>query len=150
MELVNCYVCFLSPSRKASSGCWRGRWPLNIVEAESMVNENIRYRINKIRTCVSCSLEFWIPIVMYLQFIKVHSSLGLCHSLGDYSLASQIGGPSSIAGQVMWDIWWTKWHSEYFCFPYQLSFDHCSTLIIDSAIDTVYSRYEQHRQITNK
>jgi hypothetical protein len=42
-------------------------------------------------------------------------------------LASHRGGSGSIPGQVMWDLWWTKWHwglvfSEYFDFPCQFSF----------------------------
>jgi hypothetical protein len=30
--------------------------------------------------------------------------------------------PRSNPGQVMWDLWWTKWHSEYFAVPLQSSF----------------------------
>ena len=30
-------------------------------------------------------------------------------------------GPSSIPGQPMWDLWWTKWYSDRFLFEY-LSF----------------------------
>jgi hypothetical protein len=41
------------------------------------------------------------------------------------------GGPGSIAGQSMWDLWWTKWHwdrffSKYFGFPLSISFHRCS------------------------
>jgi hypothetical protein len=41
------------------------------------------------------------------------------------------GGPGSILGQSMWDLWWTKWHwdkffSEYFGFPLSISFHRCS------------------------
>jgi hypothetical protein len=43
-----------------------------------------------------------------------------CHS-------SHRGGPCSNTGEVMWDLWWIKWHwgqvfSEYFVFPCQFSF----------------------------
>jgi hypothetical protein len=33
-----------------------------------------------------------------------------CHSSGRYFAASHIGGPGSSLGQVMWDLWWTKWN----------------------------------------
>jgi hypothetical protein len=40
--------------------------------------------------------------------------------------ASHRGDPGSSTGQVMWDLWLTKWHwgrfSEYFGFPCQFSF----------------------------
>jgi hypothetical protein len=40
----------------------------------------------------------------------------------------------SIAGQSMWDLWWTKWHcdrlfSQYVGFLLSVSFHQCSTLI---------------------
>jgi hypothetical protein len=33
-----------------------------------------------------------------------------CHSSGSCSSASHICGPGSRQGQVVWDLWWTKWH----------------------------------------
>jgi hypothetical protein len=50
-----------------------------------------------------------------------------CNSSGGYSLTSHLGDPGSIRGKVMWDFWWTNWHSgrclfEYFNFPCQFSF----------------------------
>jgi hypothetical protein len=33
-----------------------------------------------------------------------------CHSSDGQSLASHRGGPGSIPGQVMWDLWRTTWH----------------------------------------
>jgi hypothetical protein len=36
--------------------------------------------------------------------------------------ASHRGGPVSIPGQVMWDLWWTKWHWGRFGFPCQFPF----------------------------
>ena len=41
------------------------------------------------------------------------------------------GGPGSIPGQSMWDLWWTKWQwdrffLEYFGFPLSISFHRCS------------------------
>ena len=46
-------------------------------------------------------------------------------------VAGLSGGPASILGQSMWDLWWTKWHrdrffSEYFGFPLSISFHWCS------------------------
>jgi hypothetical protein len=32
------------------------------------------------------------------------------HSSGDQSPAFHRDDPGSIPGQVMWDLWWTKWH----------------------------------------
>jgi hypothetical protein len=39
-------------------------------------------------------------------------------------VASHRGSPGSIPGQIMWDLWWTKWQlfSEYFGFPCQSTF----------------------------
>jgi hypothetical protein len=41
--------------------------------------------------------------------------------------ASHRGGPGSIPGQSIWDLWWTKWHwdrifPEFFGFPLSMSF----------------------------
>ena len=53
---------------------------------------------------------------------------------GGQSPASHRGGPGSISGQSMWDLWWTKCHwdklfSEYFGFPLSISFHRCSIKI---------------------
>ena len=50
--------------------------------------------------------------------------LGPCHGADGQSPASHRGGPGSITGQSVWDLWWTKWHwdrffPEYFGFPCQ-------------------------------
>jgi hypothetical protein len=37
------------------------------------------------------------------------------------SPASHRGGPGSIPGQSMWDLWWTKWHWDMF-FPEYFGF----------------------------
>jgi hypothetical protein len=37
-----------------------------------------------------------------------------CHSSGGWSPASHRGGPDSNTGQVMWDLWWTKWYLSRF------------------------------------
>jgi hypothetical protein len=33
-----------------------------------------------------------------------------CHSSGGYSPASHRGGQGWSPGQVVWDLWWAKWH----------------------------------------
>jgi hypothetical protein len=50
---------------------------------------------------------------------------------------SQRGGPGSTPGQVMWDLWWTKW--QWGRFSHSTSVSHansqstnCSTFIIIS------------------
>jgi hypothetical protein len=53
-----------------------------------------------------------------------------CHGSGGQSPASHRGGPGSIPGQSMWDLWWTKWHwdrffSMYFGFFLSISFHRC-------------------------
>jgi len=45
--------------------------------------------------------------------------------------AFHCGGPVSIPGQSMLDLWWTEWHcntlcSEYICFVLSISFYQCS------------------------
>jgi len=50
--------------------------------------------------------------------------LRVCHS----------GGPCSITGLSVWDMWWTKWHwdgffFEYLDFPLSVSFHQSSVLI---------------------
>jgi hypothetical protein len=59
---------------------------------------------------------------------------GPCHSSGGYSPASRRGGPGSTPGQVMWDLWWTKWHWGRFSpsawvSPANSHFTDCSTII---------------------
>ena len=52
---------------------------------------------------------------------------GPCHGSGGYSPASHHGGPGSIPGQSMWNLWLSKWHwdrffpPEYFGFPLSIS-----------------------------
>jgi hypothetical protein len=58
-----------------------------------------------------------------------------CHSSGGYSPASHRGGQGPIPDQVMWDLWWTKWHRGRFSPSTSVSPDNshstdCSTLII--------------------
>jgi hypothetical protein len=50
-------------------------------------------------------------------------------------MASHRGGPGSIPGQVMWDLWWTKWHWGRFSpntsvSPANFHSTDCSTLIV--------------------
>jgi hypothetical protein len=55
-----------------------------------------------------------------------------CDNSGGESLASHRGGPDSSQGQVMWDLWWMKWHLGRFSPTVYLA-DHstdCSTLTI--------------------
>jgi hypothetical protein len=52
---------------------------------------------------------------------------GPCHGSDGQSPASHCGGPGSIPGQSMWDLWWTKWQWDrfflkYFGFPLSVSF----------------------------
>jgi hypothetical protein len=56
-----------------------------------------------------------------------------CHGSGRSGkpLASHCGGPGSILGQFMWNLWWAKWHwdrffPEFFGFPLSISFHRCS------------------------
>jgi hypothetical protein len=37
-----------------------------------------------------------------------------CHGSGGWSPASYRGGPGSMPGQCMSDLWWTKWHWDRF------------------------------------
>jgi hypothetical protein len=51
------------------------------------------------------------------------------------SLASHCGDPSLIPGQVMWDLWWTKWHwdrssTSLLFSPANSHSNKCSTFII--------------------
>jgi hypothetical protein len=53
-----------------------------------------------------------------------------------YTLASHRGGQGSIPGQVMWDLWWTKWHWGRFSpstlvSPANPHSTDCSIIIID-------------------
>jgi hypothetical protein len=55
--------------------------------------------------------------------ISLHA-LAFCNrdeGSGCYSSASHLGGPGTIPGQLMWDLWWTKWHWDRF-FPRVLRF----------------------------
>jgi hypothetical protein len=52
-----------------------------------------------------------------------------------YSLASYRGGPDGRAGEVMWDLWWTKWRWGRFSpstsvSPANLHFTNFSTITI--------------------
>jgi hypothetical protein len=49
---------------------------------------------------------------MAVFFIYVY--YGPCHTSSGYSPASHRGGQGSSLGQVMWDLWWTKWHWGWF------------------------------------
>ena len=60
----------------------------------------------------------WIHNTCYINLsLKIS-----CHGSRGQWPASQRAGWSSILGQSVWDLWWTKWHwdkssSEQFCFP---------------------------------
>jgi hypothetical protein len=79
------------------------------------------------------AIEHILRISSGLHFITLTRNLSWrpCHSSGGKSPTSHRGGPGSIPGQSMWDLWWTKWHwdrflPEYFGFPLSLSFHRCS------------------------
>jgi hypothetical protein len=66
------------------------------------------------------SSQDWIPI----------QNPGRNEGEGNVRLSHR-GGPGSIPGQSMWDLWWTKWHwdrffPEFFGFPLSVSFRWCS------------------------
>ena len=53
------------------------------------------------------------------------------HFTNQLTEACHAGGPVSIPGQSVWDLWRTKWHwdrffPEYFGFPLSISFHRCS------------------------
>jgi hypothetical protein len=58
------------------------------------------------------------PLAVRLKEHKYNSKEGpeTCHGSGGKTPASHRGGPGSIPGQSMWDLWWTKWHSQVFRF----------------------------------
>ena len=39
-----------------------------------------------------------------------------CQDLGGYSSVSHCGGPASIQGQSVWNLWWTMWQQDEFFF----------------------------------
>jgi hypothetical protein len=49
------------------------------------------------------SVEFIIKTSLLLQ-------MWTCHSSDGWSPASHCGCPGSIPSQIMWDLWWAKWH----------------------------------------
>jgi hypothetical protein len=65
-------------------------------------------------SCQSVNVCPLIPSIPSLSLFKLcpgfsfetYDPLWPCHSSGGWSPASHCGGP----GQVMWDLWWTKWH----------------------------------------
>jgi hypothetical protein len=80
-------------------------------------------------TALQCNSD----VVLLRKIGKVPIS-GPCHRSDVKSLASHRGGPSSSVGQVMWGLWWTKWHWNSSAPSTSVSFDNhstdCSTLII--------------------
>jgi hypothetical protein len=74
-----------------------------------------------------CLIRFW-PQFGLLQGRP-------CHSSGCLSPASHHDGLGSIPGQVMWDLWWTKWHwgsfSRVLTFPPANSHSiDCTTFVV--------------------
>jgi hypothetical protein len=53
------------------------------------------------------SLQFGSSL--YKFYSEFYSYIKPCHSSGSWSPASHRGGLGSSPGQVMWDLWWTKW-----------------------------------------
>jgi hypothetical protein len=74
-----------------------------------------------------CTVWQWTRFIVLFSSL-VTMDLRPCHSSGGYS-------PGSSPGQVMWDLWWTKWHWGRFS-PSSLVSSanshstHCSTFII--------------------
>jgi hypothetical protein len=62
-----------------------------------------------------------------MRLEEVHREIGALRNNSDgLSPASNRGGPSSIPGQIMWDLWWTKWQWSQFLF-HQVSHIHLSS-----------------------
>jgi hypothetical protein len=66
-----------------------------------------------------------------------------CHSSSGYSLASRLGGPCSIPGQIMWDLWGGKsgtgagFHLAL-RFPLPIPTSPTATYSLDAASSTLY------------
>ena len=54
---------------------------------------------------------------------EFNSSKAVCRGSGGQSPASYHGIPDSIPGQLMWDLWCTRWH--WTCFPPSTSYFSC-------------------------
>jgi hypothetical protein len=80
--------------------------------------------------------QLWLISAMnWIRYAFRKIEQGPCHGSGGYPPASHRGGPGSIPGQSMWDLWWTKWHwdrfsPEFFGFPLSISFHRCSIIIL--------------------
>ena len=55
--------------------------------------------------------------MLWLKRARLTLIYGPCHGSGGWSPASRRGGPGSIPGRSMWDLWWTKWHWGSFFSP---------------------------------
>jgi hypothetical protein len=60
--------------------------------------------------CTIISTEIIHYIKLQKQKKSSYYSVGPCHISGSYWSASHCGGPVSSPGQVIWNLWWTKWH----------------------------------------
>jgi len=71
--------------------------------------------------------DFPVPCQLRRDTKLVPRTVPHPHCSDSYSPASHRGGPGSIPGESMSDVWWTKWHcdrgfSEYLCLTLPLSF----------------------------
>jgi hypothetical protein len=135
---------------------WLANWE-NCIQNKSV---SAQYRIPSFRrlwniressdpTCYIISLILWqyISITMWRHKpVRRRGSVGEtgqrskpvkrpCRTSGGYSPVSHSGGPGSSPGQVIWDLWWTKWHWGSFSpstsvSPVNSHSIYCSTLII--------------------
>jgi hypothetical protein len=51
-----------------------------------------------------------VQVTKILTSSYIYTFLKPCHSSGGHSPASHYGDPVSTPVQVIWDLWWTKWH----------------------------------------
>jgi len=66
--------------------------------------------------------------------------------LGGYSPIYHCGGPGSIPGQSVWNLWWTMWQQDEF-FPHSTSVIPCQNGP-DSILDTRCSYQKDERATT--
>jgi hypothetical protein len=74
----------------------------------------------------------WLVLVTKTMFLNNAVMTELLYTILVHGF--RCGGPTSIPGQSMWDMWWTKWHwaksfSDYFSFTQSVSVQKCSILI---------------------
>jgi hypothetical protein len=83
---------------------------INIILGDPIIETSTWKLVTTVSEKPSTSISMLEARQVRMRTYYVYRNGRPCYSSGGWSPVSHRGGSSSSPDQVMWDLWWTKWH----------------------------------------